>query len=124
MIVAPNDLHPRLFAFHIFTRKPLQVFLSQPILLELQAPLSVCGDVHGQFYDLLRVFEMNGFPGEPGGSGGYLFLGDYVDRARQSIETICLLLCYKLLHQETFFLLRGNHECATLNRIYGELPLP
>jgi serine/threonine-protein phosphatase PP1 catalytic subunit len=49
-----------------------------------------------------------------------LFLGDYVDRARQSIETICLLLCYKLLHQETFFLLRGNHECATLNRIYGK----
>lgn len=51
--------------------------------------------------------------------GGYLFLGDYVDRARQSIETICLLLCYKLVYQETFFLLRGNHECATLNRIYG-----
>mmetsp|Transcript_4463 Transcript_4463/g.8457 ORF Transcript_4463/g.8457 Transcript_4463/m.8457 type:complete len:326 (-) Transcript_4463:255-1232(-) len=100
-------------------RAARNVFLSQPILLELQAPLSVCGDVHGQFYDLLRVFEMNGFPGEPGGSGGYLFLGDYVDRARQSIETICLLLCYKLLHQETFFLLRGNHECATLNRIYG-----
>jgi hypothetical protein len=48
-----------------------------------------------------------------------LFLGDYVDRARQSIETICLLLCYKLVYQETFFLLRGNHECATLNRIYG-----
>jgi serine/threonine-protein phosphatase PP1 catalytic subunit len=53
--------------------------------------------------------------------GGYLFLGDYVDRARQSIETICLLLCYKLVYQETFFLLRGNHECATLNRIYGSL---
>mmetsp|Transcript_34978 Transcript_34978/g.45107 ORF Transcript_34978/g.45107 Transcript_34978/m.45107 type:complete len:233 (+) Transcript_34978:453-1151(+) len=62
---------------------------------------------------------MNGFPGEPTTEGGYLFLGDYVDRAKQSIETICLLLCYKLIYQETFFLLRGNHECSTLNRIYG-----
>ena len=137
------------------------VFLAQPALLELNAPIAICGDVHGQFHDLLRIFEMNGFPGEEvaaglfdlavvvggvlksvatpliaslcaflpplplpvfdqkGASGGYLFLGDYVDRAKQSIETICLLLAYKLIYQETFFLLRGNHECATLNRIYG-----
>jgi len=100
-------------------RMARSVFLAQPALLELDAPIAICGDIHGQFHDLLRIFEMNGFPGEEGASGGYLFLGDYVDRAKQSIETICLLLAYKLLHQETFFLLRGNHECATLNRIYG-----
>mmetsp|Transcript_34977 Transcript_34977/g.45106 ORF Transcript_34977/g.45106 Transcript_34977/m.45106 type:complete len:329 (+) Transcript_34977:104-1090(+) len=95
------------------------VFLSQSPLLEVSPPISICGDIHGQFHDLLRIFEMNGFPGEPTTEGGYLFLGDYVDRAKQSIETICLLLCYKLIYQETFFLLRGNHECSTLNRIYG-----
>ncbi|CAH8440515.1 unnamed protein product [Schistosoma mattheei] len=92
-----------------------QIFLSQPILLELQAPLKICGDIHGQYTDLLRLFEYGGFPPE----SNYLFLGDYVDRGKQSLETICLLLAYKIKHPENFFLLRGNHECAAINRIYG-----
>jgi len=91
------------------------VFLKQPILLELEAPLKVCGDVHGQYYDLLRLFEYGAFPPE----SNYLFLGDYVDRGKQSLETICLLLAYKIKYPENFFLLRGNHECASINRIYG-----
>ncbi|KAL6988252.1 protein-serine,threonine phosphatase [Sarracenia purpurea var. burkii] len=91
------------------------VFLSQPILLDLEAPINVCGDVHGQYPDLLRVFESGGFPPD----SNYLFLGDYVDRGKQSIETICLLLAYKIKFPDNFFLLRGNHECASINRIYG-----
>mmetsp|Transcript_25925 Transcript_25925/g.67221 ORF Transcript_25925/g.67221 Transcript_25925/m.67221 type:complete len:204 (-) Transcript_25925:588-1199(-) len=91
------------------------VFLEQPMLLELHAPLNICGDTHGQYHDLLRLFEVGGFPP----AANYVFLGDYVDRAKQSIETIALLLCYKIKYPETFFLLRGNHECSALNRIYG-----
>ncbi|XP_076698093.2 serine/threonine-protein phosphatase PP1-gamma catalytic subunit-like isoform X4 [Callospermophilus lateralis] len=95
--------------------KSPEIFLSQPILLELEAPLKICGDIHGQYYDLLRLFEYGGFPPE----SNYLFLGDNVDRGKQSLETICLLLAYKIKYPENFFLLRGNHECASINRIYG-----
>ncbi|CAE7350911.1 ppp1cc-b [Symbiodinium sp. CCMP2456] len=91
------------------------IFLSQSPFLELEAPMNICGDVHGQFHDLLRMFEYGGFPP----NSNYLFLGDYVDRGKQSLETIVLLFTYKALHPENFFLLRGNHESASITRIYG-----
>ncbi|KAF8010858.1 hypothetical protein BT93_J1489 [Corymbia citriodora subsp. variegata] len=91
------------------------IFMQQPNLLELEAPIKICGDIHGQYSDLLRLFEYGGFPP----TANYLFLGDYVDRGKQNLETICLLLAYKIKYPENFFLLRGNHECASINRIYG-----
>lgn len=92
-----------------------EIFLKQPTLIELSPPVKIVGDVHGQYTDLIRLFEMCGFPP----SANYLFLGDYVDRGKQSLETILLLLCYKIKYPENFFLLRGNHECANVTRVYG-----
>lgn len=91
------------------------IFNSQPVLLELKPPLTVCGDTHGQFHDLLRIFDIGEYPPKT----NYLFLGDYVDRGFQSLETVCLLFCYKILYRENFFMLRGNHECSYINQLYG-----
>jgi serine/threonine-protein phosphatase PP1 catalytic subunit len=92
-----------------------EAVLAQSSLLELEAPLKICGDIHGQYHDLLRLFEYGGFPP----ASNYLFLGDYVDRGKQSLEVIVLLFSYKVKFPENFFTLRGNHECASITRIYG-----
>lgn len=76
----------------MLVNKSREIFMAQPVLLELEAPLKIVGDVHGQYPDLLRLFEYGGFPPE----ANYLFLGDYVDRGPQGLECICLLLAYKI----------------------------
>lgn len=95
--------------------KVRDVLLEQSCLLELNPPVNIVGDIHGQYDDLLRIFDILGYPP----STNYLFLGDYVDRGKQSLETILLLLCFKIKYPENFFILRGNHECASVNRVYG-----
>jgi serine/threonine-protein phosphatase PP1 catalytic subunit len=102
-------------AVKFLCNKTKAIFLSQPVYLELDAPLNICGDIHGQYYDLLRLFECGGYPP----SVNYLFLGDYIDRGKFSIECISLLMCFKIKYPENFFLLRGNHECASINKLYG-----
>ncbi|KAK9450428.1 Metallo-dependent phosphatase-like protein [Limtongia smithiae] len=99
----------------VICRCAREIFLSQPTLIELSPPVKIVGDIHGQYGDLIRLFEMCGFPP----SANYLFLGDYVDRGKQGLETILLLLAYKIKYPENFFLLRGNHECANVTRVYG-----
>lgn len=94
-----------------------KIIEDQPILLELNTPLNICGDVHGQFHDLLRVLHQGRHPPH----SNYLFLGDYVDRGRNSIEVLCLLLIYKIRYPANVFLLRGNHETLRINAIYGFL---
>ncbi|XP_030372578.1 serine/threonine-protein phosphatase alpha-2 isoform-like [Scaptodrosophila lebanonensis] len=95
--------------------KARDIFLSQPMCLRLSPPICIVGDLHGQFEDLLRILKSTGTPPEK----HYLFLGNYVDRGQNSIETITLLLCYKIKYPDCVFMLRGNHESQALNRIHG-----
>jgi len=90
-------------------------FLIEPMLLRTEAPIKICGDIHGQYYDLLRIFDHCGNPRKV----NYLFLGDYCDRGKQSIEVLCLLFAYKLKYPNKMHLLRGNHESQQLTRMYG-----
>ncbi|KAH8300341.1 hypothetical protein KR044_013242, partial [Drosophila immigrans] len=91
------------------------VLIGEPMLLEVDAPINVVGDLHGQFSDMLRYFDNTGYPPKT----SYLFLGDYVDRGKYSVETLTLLLAYKVKFPYSMFLLRGNHESASINQVYG-----
>ncbi|OWM89218.1 hypothetical protein CDL15_Pgr010505 [Punica granatum] len=90
---------------------PKQISLQQPNWLELKAPIKICGDIHGQYAYLLRLFELGGFPPKT----NYLFLRNHIGYGKQSLATICLLFAYKIKHPDNFFLLRGDHECAPIN---------
>ena len=95
--------------------KSYEIFQKEESLLKIKAPLYICGDIHGQYYDLLRVFDILNYPPQ----STFLFLGDYVDRGKQSLECLLLLLCLKIQYPDKILLLRGNHECEALNKIYG-----
>jgi serine/threonine-protein phosphatase PP1 catalytic subunit len=88
---------------------------SDPVLLKLNAPITVLGDIHGQFYDLLEFLKLGGSPP----TTNYLFLGDYIDRGRNSIETFSYLLALKIKYPKNIWLLRGNHETPDICRLYG-----
>ncbi|KAL5582610.1 hypothetical protein UlMin_015052 [Ulmus minor] len=91
-----------------------------PSLVDISVPdgthFTVCGDVHGQFYDLLNIFELNGLPSE---ENPYLFNGDFVDRGSFSVEIILTLFAFKCMSPSAIHLARGNHESKGMNKIYG-----
>jgi hypothetical protein len=130
-----------------------RIFASEPTVLQLKAPIKIFGDLHGQFGDLMRLFDEYGSPSTAGDISyiDYLFLGDYVDRGQHSLETISLLLALKVVlsvlcqfcldagvlvafdhrrfdvlflvlqveYQHNVHLIRGNHEAADINALFG-----
>jgi len=100
--------------------KALEIFRSERSLVHIDVPpgteFTVCGDVHGQYYDLLNIFKINGVPSE---TNPYLFNGDFVDRGSFSMECILLLFAYKVAYPKHFYLARGNHETKSMNKLYG-----
>lgn len=111
-------LHKR-YAFQIVLQAR-EMLLAMPSLVDIAVPdgahLTVCGDVHGQFYDLLNIFELNGLPTE---ENPYLFNGDFVDRGSFSLEVILTLFAFKCMSPSAIYLARGNHESKSMNKIYG-----
>ena len=95
--------------------KAKEIFINEDNVQAVTAPVTVCGDIHGQFYDLLELFDIGGKCPDT----NYLFMGDYVDRGDQSIETLCLLLCLKVRYPTRIFLTRGNHESSEITQLYG-----
>ena len=93
----------------------IPVLEQEPIIVEVEAPLVIGGDIHGQLHDLLRFFNTIG----PPPNRKYLFQGDYVDRSPHDVEVITLLFAYKLRYPEHMIMLRGNHECRLINQTYG-----
>lgn len=91
------------------------VLLSQPMLVRLEAPVKVCGDLHGQIDDLVRILSNGGLPPD----SRYLFLGDYVDRGKNGTEVFTALLGLKVLYPTHVYVLRGNHETESICRMYG-----
>ncbi|CAN6343913.1 unnamed protein product [Urochloa humidicola] len=98
-----------------------RIFSSEPSVLQLKAPIKIFGDLHGQFGDLMRLFDEYGAPSTAGDIAyiDYLFLGDYVDRGQHSLETITLLLALKVEYPHNVHLIRGNHEAADINALFG-----
>ncbi|CAI9774538.1 unnamed protein product [Fraxinus pennsylvanica] len=98
-----------------------RIFAIEPSVLQLKAPIKIFGDLHGQFGDLMRLFDEYGSPSTAGDIAyiDYLFLGDYVDRGQHSLETITLLLALKVEHPHQVHLIRGNHEAADINALFG-----
>ena len=81
----------------------------------VKCPVTVCGDIHGQFHDLMELFRIGGNSPDT----NYLFMGDYVDRGYYSVETVTLLVALKVRFRHRITILRGNHESRQITQVYG-----
>lgn len=99
----------------ILCDKIKEILIEESNVQPVSAPVTIVGDVHGQFHDVLELFRAGGeIP-----NTRYIFIGDFVDRGYYSIETFTLLMCLKVKYPSAITLLRGNHECRQISNVYG-----
>lgn len=92
-----------------------ETLLNESNVQPVPAPVTVCGDIHGQWHDLMELFRIGGSAPDT----NYLFMGDYVDRGYYSVETVSMLVCLKVRYPDRVFILRGNHESRQITQVYG-----
>ena len=95
--------------------KAKEILIEESNVQKVDAPVTICGDIHGQFDDLIELFKVGGLAPET----NYLFMGDFVDRGFNSVETFLLLLSLKVRYPDRITLIRGNHESRQITQVYG-----
>jgi len=93
----------------------MEILMEESNVQRVDAPVTICGDIHGQYYDLKELFKVGGNCPDT----NYLFLGDFVDRGFYSVETFLLLLALKVRYPDRIMLIRGNHESRQITQVYG-----
>jgi len=95
--------------------KVKEILKEEPNVYKIDAPVTICGDIHGQFFDLLELFKVGGECPDT----NYLFMGDFVDRGFNSVESVLLLIALKVRYPDRMTLIRGNHESRQITQVYG-----
>lgn len=95
--------------------KAKEILSKEENVQPVKAPVTICGDIHGQFHDLKELFRLGGKIPDT----NYLFMGDYVDRGHYSVETVSLLIALKVRYPNRITILRGNHESRQVTQVYG-----